>query len=124
MSVDHICGDRRADRRYDFQMDVRFSYAERGVTYVGAGVTVDLSGGGVRFLTDTPPPVGTKAELRIAWPFLLQGSCRLELVVWGSILSTREGCTVLKVSRYEFRTRGERSFSESPKYPETYSVTA
>ena len=91
MSLDCISGDRRADRRYDFQMDVRFSYSERGVPYVGAGVTVDLSGGGVRFLTDTPPPAGTKAELRIAWPFLLQGSCPLELVVWGSILGTREG---------------------------------
>ena len=124
MSVDCIGGDRRADRRYDFRMDVRFSYAERGVTYFGAGVTIDLSGGGVRFQTDTPPPVGTESELRIAWPFLLQGSCALELVVWGSILATREGCTVLRKSRYEFRTRGERSFSESQKRPEAYSITA
>ena len=124
MSVDCICGDRRADRRYNLQMDVRFSYSERGVTYVGAGVTVDLSGGGIRFLTSTPPPVGTKAELRIAWPFLLQGCCTLELVVWGSVLSTREGCTVLRMSRYEFRTRGERSFSEPQECPEAYSITA
>jgi hypothetical protein len=105
-------------------MDVRFSYSERGVTYTGAGVTVDLSRVGVCFQTDTPPPAGTKAELRIAWPFLLQGSCTLELVVWGSTLGTREGCTVLRMSRYEFRTRGERSFSESQECPEAYSITA
>ena len=124
MSVDCIGGDRRADRRYDFQMDVRFSYSERDVTYFGAGVTIDLSGGGVRFQTDTPPPAGTEAELRIAWPFLLQGSCALELVVWGSILGAREGCTVLRMSGYEFRTRGERSFSGSRECPKTCSITA
>jgi hypothetical protein len=105
-------------------MDVRFRYAERGVTYIGVGVTIDLSGGGVRFETDTPPPDGTEAELRIAWPFLLQGSCALELVVWGSILGTRQGGTVLRMRRYEFRTLGERSFSESQERPESYSITA
>ena len=124
MSVDCISGDRRADRRYDFRMEVRFSYSERGVTYFGAGVTIDLSGGGVRFQTETPPPIGAVAELRIAWPFLLQGSCALELVVWGSVLGTRQGGTVLRMSGYEFRTLGERSFSESRECPEFYSITA
>ena len=35
-----------------------------------------------------------------------------------------EGCTVLRMSGYEFRTRGERSFSESQECPETCSITA
>jgi hypothetical protein len=105
-------------------MDVRFSYSESSVTCYGAGVTIDLSGGGVRFQTDTPPPAGTETELRIAWPFLLQGSCPLELVVWGSILGTRQGDTLLRMSGYEFRTRGERSFSESQAYPDTCGITA
>src|ERR1035437_4834320 len=39
-------------------------------------------------------------------------------------LGTREGCTVLRMSGYEFRTRGERSFSESQECPETCSITA
>jgi hypothetical protein len=105
-------------------MDLRFSYSDRGVTYFGAGVTVDLSGGGVRFQTDTPPPAGKEAELQIAWPFMLQGSCTLELVVWGRILGTHGGATVLRMGRYEFRTRGERSFSVSPEGLETGSITA
>lgn len=124
MSVDCIGDDRRTDRRYAFRMDVRFSYSKQGVAYFGAGVTIDLSGGGVRFETDMPPPDGTETELRIAWPFLLQGFCALELVVWGSILGTRQGGTVLRMSGYEFRTRGKRSFSESQECPETCSITA
>ena len=105
-------------------MDVRFTYFERGVTHIGAGVTIDLSEGSIRFHADTPPPIGTEAELRIAWPFLLQGSCALELVVWGLILGTREGATLLRMRRYEFRTRGERSFSASPEGQATGSITA
>ena len=124
MSLDYISGDRRADRRYYFRMDLRFNYSEQGVTCCGAGVTMDLSGGGVRFQTDTPPPDGTAAELRIAWPFLLQGACPLELVVWGTILGTRQGSTVLKMSRYEFRTQGERSFSELVACPEGWRSMA
>lgn len=125
MSVDCIGGDRRADKRYDFQMDVRFEYSEQGVTYFGAGVTIDLSGGGVRFRADTPPPpAGIEAELKINWPFLLQRSCALELVVWGSILGTRGGATVLRMRRYEFRTRGERSFTETQDGPAIRSIVA
>jgi hypothetical protein len=106
-------------------MDVRFKYSEQGVTYFGAGVTIDLSGGGVRFRADTPPPpAGIEAELKINWPFLLQRSCALELVVWGSILGTRGGATVLRMRRYEFRTRGERSFTETQDGPAIRSIVA
>lgn len=124
MSVNCIGSDRTADRRCYSRMDVRFSYSKRGVTYLGAGVTIELSGGYVHFQTDSPPPIGTEAELRIAWPFLLQGSCALELVVLGLILGTREGATVLRMRRYEFRTRGERSFSASQEGQVTGSITA
>ena len=124
MSLDYISGDRRTNRRYDFRMEVRFSYAERGVTCFGSGATTDLSAAGVCFQTDTPPPDGAATELLIAWPFLLQGSCPLELVVWGTILGTRASGTVLKMSAYEFRTRGDRSFSESRECPAGCSVTA
>jgi hypothetical protein len=124
MSVNCNGSDRTADRWRYSRMDVRFSYSKRGVTYLGAGVTIELSGGCVHFHADTPPPSGTEAELRIAWPFLLQGSCALELVVLGLILGTREGATVLRMRRYEFRTRGERSFSASQEGQVTGSITA
>jgi hypothetical protein len=124
MSLDYISGERRLDRRYAFEMELRFHFCERGVACFGAGVTSDLSGGGVRFQTDTPPPVGADTELRIAWPFLLQGSCALELAVWGTILSSGAGGTVLKMRRYEFRTLGERSFSEGQEFPEPIGITA
>lgn len=107
---DVIHGDRRSDRRYAYEMDLQFSYTLCGATYFGSGYTVDLSRGAVRFVSDNPPPSGVEVELRIAWPYLLQNVCPLELVVAGPTTSNSSRGTVLAMNHYEFRTCGQRSF--------------
>jgi PilZ domain len=106
-----IHGDRRNDRRYGHELELWFSYDESDIAYVGFGRTQDMSRGGIRFITDCPPPNGARVELRISWPFLLQNVCPLELAVRGSILKTDARGTVLQVREYEFRTCGDRSFT-------------
>ena len=108
--TDIIHGDRRGDRRYAHEMELQFSYSLRGANYYGSGMTADLSRGAVRFLCDNPPPDGVDVELRIAWPFLLQNVCPLELLVRGTTMKTNERGTILQMSHYEFRTCGQRSF--------------
>ena len=105
-----IHGDRRGDRRYAYEMELEFRYTRGGIQYFGSGLTVDLSRGAVRFVTADPPPEGTEAELRIAWPYLLQNVCPLELIVRGRITAHSERGTILAIDRYEFRTCGQRSF--------------
>jgi hypothetical protein len=105
-----IHGDRRGDRRYPYEMELQFSYTLAGAMQVGSGVTVDLSRGSVLFRADDPPPDGAEVELRIAWPYLLQNVCPLELVVRGTAASASERGTVLAMDHYEFRTCGQRSF--------------
>ncbi|MGP8247643.1 MAG: PilZ domain-containing protein [Bryobacteraceae bacterium] len=108
-----IYGDRRIDRRYTFQLPLHFSYRKCGVAVAGSGTTEDLSSGGIRFVTDNPPPVGVEIELRLEWPFLLQNVCPLELLVWGKVLRSDAQRTVARMSGYEFRTRGARSFDQA-----------
>jgi hypothetical protein len=111
MSVDFISGDRRIERRYEYQMELRFSYTDKnGALQIGSGTTLDLTRTVIRFRTDDPPPRGAEMELRIGWPFLLQNVCPLELVVNGLIISASERGVLLRMTRHEFRTRGERSF--------------
>jgi hypothetical protein len=125
MQVDDVIhGDRRIERRYHFVMALRFSFELRGVAYFGSGRTQDLSRYGVRFTTEYPPPDGATVELRIAWPFLLQNVCPLELVVWGPIVKTDERGTILEMSNYEFRTCGERSFDQATAGVERSSIIA
>jgi hypothetical protein len=108
-----IYGDRRSDRRYTFELTLQFSYHQRGTRFSGTGTTEDLSSGGIRFVTDTPPPEGVEIELRLEWPFLLQNVCPLELLVQGKVLRSDAQKTVARMTRYEFRTRGARSFEQT-----------
>ena len=48
----------------------------------------------------------------IAWPFLLQNVCALELVLRGPATTGDRG-TILTVRNYEFRTCGPRSFDQA-----------
>ena len=105
-----ISGDRRADRRYDLQLSLTFSYEQSGQAVTGAGYTINLSSGGIRFSTDAPPPVGVEIELVIDWPVLLQGICALQLVVNGTVVFTQGDWTAIQTRRLTFRTFGERSF--------------
>ena len=106
-------GDRRTDRRYQYEMELRFSFKLGNAMQFGAGCTLDLSRGAVRFVSENPPPDGSDVELRIAWPYLLQNVCPLELVVRGTTVTTSERGTVLRMSAYEFRTCGPRAFDQA-----------
>jgi hypothetical protein len=111
--TDIIHGDRRTDRRYQYEMELRFSYKLGGSTVFGSGYTLDLSRGAVRFMTENPPPDRADVELRISWPYLLQNVCPLELLVRGSVMSSSDRGTVLAMRDYEFRTCGQRSFDQA-----------
>jgi hypothetical protein len=110
---DIIHGDRRSDRRYAVDIPLRFSYSKQGVAYLGSGTVADLSRSGVRFLTDSAPPVGVEMELRLAWPFLLQNVCPLELVISGEVYQNGPRGTIVTLQHYEFRTCGNRSFDQA-----------
>lgn len=115
MSLDLIPGDRRLERRYAFESPLQFRYTgESGEAHEGSGRAADLSREAIRFQSETLPPMGVHLEARIAWPFLLQGVCRLELVVRGSVRNVTDRGAVLSIQSYEFRTCGERSFVEAP----------
>jgi hypothetical protein len=110
--TDIIHGDRRGERRYPYELELEFSYRQGGAMQFGSGHTADLSRAAVRFLADNPPPDGVDVELRIAWPFLLQNVCPLEMVVRGAATTGDRG-TVLTIRSYEFRTCGQRSFVQA-----------
>lgn len=121
--ADMIHGDRRADRRYAFEMPLHFS-CHSGWRASGSGYTKDLCRKGILFISDSPLPAGTELELRIEWPFLLQNVCPLELCVGGRVLRTDDRGTVVRMSSYEFRTCGARSFDQASARGVNLSVIA
>jgi hypothetical protein len=122
--VELIHGDRRANRRYGFELPLRFWCQIGEAECTGSGRTVDLSRKGIRFVSDNPPPNATNVELRIQWPFLLQEVCPLELRVWGRVLRSDDQGTVVRMGRYEFHTCGARSFDQASAVAVNWSIVA
>jgi hypothetical protein len=120
---DIIHGDRRSMKRYDFELELRFEcWDNHGTERRGHGVTSDLSRKHLRFQTDEPPQLGDRLEARIAWPFLLQNVCRLQLVLRGPVLEIGDRGILVGIDSYEFQTCGERSFAGAEPVASNWSV--
>jgi len=105
--TERIGGDRRFDRRYQLQLEVRWKLIRRKkVQDSGAGRTIDLSSGGVLFDAKRPLPVGLNVELSISWPVLLHNVAPMQLVASGRIVRSIGAQVAIHITQHEFRTVG------------------
>jgi len=105
-----IAGDRRSDRRYQIQLDLRWkALRRRKVQDAGVGRTIDLSSGGVLFEAGRQLPVGLNVELSVAWPVLLQHIAPMQLAISGRIVRSDGPRTAVRITQHEFRTMGNSS---------------
>jgi PilZ domain len=102
-----INGDRRADRRYEISLELRWKIVRRKqVVDSGSGRTVDLSSSGILFESGRPLAPGANIELSIVWPALLQNVTPLQLIVNGRIVRS-DGCrTAMRRAQHDFKTLG------------------
>ncbi len=106
-ALDSIAGDRRNDRRYRIELDLRWKLIRRRkVRDVGTGRTLDLSSGGVLFDATRPLPVGMNVELSVSWPVLLHNVAAMQLVITGRIIRTNGSQIAIHMDQHEFRTMG------------------
>jgi len=97
--------DQRLHRRYAISLDVQYKLRNRGpVAKFGTGRTFNISSGGIFFQTKNALPTSGKIELLMLWPFLLDNSCPLKLVVQGRIVRSDANGTAVQVLRHEFCT--------------------
>ncbi len=105
--VDSIAGDRRFDRRYGIQLELRWKLIRRRkVRDIGLGHTLDLSSGGILFDACRPLPAGMNVELSIAWPVLLHNVAPMQLTVSGRIIRSCGTRAAIRIVQHEFRTMG------------------
>jgi hypothetical protein len=99
--------DRRSSPRYPLALDLRYTI-QRGVPSPkqGNGRTVDMSSSGLRFRVDRDLTPGTKVELAISWPLLLDGGVELQLVASGKVVWCKGNEGAVQIRHHEFRTRG------------------
>src|ERR1700684_4050990 len=97
--------ERRAKKRFVMEREIRYRVLEQDkIIAVGSGKTLNLSSGGVAFVTDKELPVGAFIEVSIAWPALLENRCPLQLIGFGRVLRSAAGKVATTIEQYECRT--------------------
>ncbi len=98
--------DRRTADRFPINEEIRYRVLDLvGEKKEGAGMTLDMSRGGVLFTTDEHLDKGRLVELSVNWPAQLNGTCPLQLVAAGHVIRSTAESAVVRIERYEFRTR-------------------
>lgn len=102
-----IGGERRGNRRYELQLDIRWKLLHRRrVLDSGIGRTRDISSHGILFETGRMLPAGSHLEIWVSWPALLHGVAPLKLTAAGVVIWSSGECTAIRMMRHEFRTVG------------------
>jgi hypothetical protein len=119
--MDCIAGDRRFDRRYRIQLELRWKLIRRRkVRETGTGQTLNLSSVGILFDANRSLPVGMNVELSITWPVLLHNVAPMQLVASGRIIRCSGTQVAIQMTQHEFRTTGispEREALPAPARP-------
>ena len=108
--------EQRLHRRYQIALDAEYEVLDRGlVTRLQPARTINISKGGLLLECKDSVKLGSRIEVSIHWPFLLNGFCPLNLLVRGRTVRAAGSVIAIRISRYQFRTagRGARNLSRS-----------
>ena len=93
-------------RRYPIPLQLRYKARSQHGTLHGFGQARMISSKDISFAPGDGLNPGMKAEIAVAWPFLLDGHIRLQLVLQATILSSQDGVAEARILAYHFRTGG------------------
>ena len=95
--------DRRANQRYPITLEVEYQVPDRyGFQQNGLGRTINISSRGVLLDVSDPLPNQCPIRLSINWPFLLDGSIPLKLVMRGNIVRVLDNRIAVRVTEHAF----------------------
>jgi hypothetical protein len=107
--------DRRGTSRFPLEEEVTYKVLNtRGANKIsGSGKSLNIGSGGILFTTTDRLPIGRTVELSVNWPARLGGTCPLKFVAIGRVVRSEPDRAVLKIERYEFKTRGTAGLNAS-----------
>jgi hypothetical protein len=105
ISEDEVRSTERPPRRYPIAFELRYKATSKDGNLHGFGQTRMMSSKDIIFSPGDGLEPGMKAEIAIAWPFLLDGHIRLQLVLEATITNSQDSVTEARILTYHFRTR-------------------
>ena len=96
--------ERRLRARYPVRLTARYRSLDHGQKLAGVGLTVNVSSNSLLVTCQHKVEFGTRLEVLINWPSLLESTFPLHLVATGRVIRS-EGLTfALAFGQYQFRT--------------------
>jgi PilZ domain len=96
--------ERRSGARFPLDLKIRYRTLGRARPLAGTGWVVNMSSGGVLVVCQHEINTGTRLELNIEWPSLLDGQIPLQLVTLGRVLRSETSSFAAVLASYQFRT--------------------
>jgi len=93
--------NRRGQHRFPLVLKLTYTL---GSGQQGSGDLINMGSSGLLFQCGHRFVKGELVKVSVEWPYLLDGSCPLQLCVHGRILRSGDSGTALTTMKYEFRT--------------------
>jgi len=98
--------DRRSKARYPVELNVRYRSLINGPALAGIGHTLNVSSGGLLIATDQQiVHDGSRLQVSLEWPCLLDGTTPLQLIVACRVIRCHPAAFAVRLEHYQFRTR-------------------
>jgi hypothetical protein len=105
--ADRSLSEQRSHQRFPIELEVAYRLLSKDCGgQLGSGKTRNISSRGVLFESGESVPSAGSIELMMPWPILLEGVCRLKLVIQGRIVRSDGHKVAIESKHYEFRTAG------------------
>src|SRR5215467_10584989 len=99
--------ERRLHQRYPITFDVEYEVpGGNGARLMGFGRTINICSRSVLLEISDPLPNRCRIRLSINWPFLLDGSIPLRLLMHGNIVRVAGNTIAVEVTGHTFHTAG------------------
>ena len=102
-----MTNERRRARRFPLRREARYTILEPHKKNLPVGTqTLDMSSGGMCLRCKDAPALGSRMDVAVSWPAVLENGCRLKLVARGRVMWRSNDAVGLMIERHEFRTQG------------------
>jgi hypothetical protein len=100
--------ERRRARRFPLRREARYTILEAHKRNAPVGTeTLDMSSGGMCLRCTEAPAPGSRMDVAVNWPAVLENGCRLKLVARARVMWRSKEAVGLMIERHEFRTQGK-----------------
>ena len=100
--------ERRRKVRYRIELNARYRTIGQTERIAGIARTCDISSGGALLSSQHEIVAGTRVEISMEWPFLLDGSTPLQLSGKGTVVRCQGRNFAVELKTVQFRTLKRR----------------